>query len=81
MNHLAQDSQLSRDPSILRFDEFKFDIQKVTIREAVYFAGRLFHLANAAVPESRVSSTHDCALLDYENGYRWVNDLGQISTR
>ena len=81
MNHLAKDSQLSRDPFILRFDEFKFDIQKVTIREAVYFASRLFQLANAAVPESRVSSTHDCALLGYENGFQWINDLGRLSAQ
>lgn len=81
MNHLAQDSKLSRDPFILRFDEFKFDIQKVTIREAVHFSSRLFHLANAAVPESRVSSVHDCALLGYENGFQWVNNLGQHSSQ
>ena len=81
MNYLARDPKLSRDPFILRFDEFNFDIQKVTIREAVYFAGRLFLLANSALPAARVSSTHDCALLGYEKGFQWINDTGQSSTQ
>ena len=78
MNYLAKDPKLSRDQFILRFDQFNFDIQKVTIKEAVSFAGRLFQLANTAVPESRVSSTHDCALLDSERGFQWI-DLNRSS--
>ena len=81
MNYLAKDPKQSRDPFILRFDQFNFDVRKVTIKEAVDFAARLFHLANAAVPASRVSSTHDCALLDYEDGFQWINDRGNISAQ
>jgi hypothetical protein len=77
MNVVAQDPNLQRDPSILRFDQANFDIEKITIVDAVEFARRLFFVTNTNVPAARVSATYDCALLDYQNGFRWISDSEQ----
>lgn len=76
MDYLAKDPSLSQDPSILRFDQAHFDIQKITIVDAVAFAKKLFLTTNTAIPQARVSATYDCALLNYQNGFQWIDDSG-----
>jgi len=73
MNYLASSPKLSSDPSILRFDQSYFDARKTTTSDAVNFSGKLFLLTNAAIPEAEVSSTFDCALLSYHDGFKWLN--------
>lgn len=72
MAYLARDPGLSRDPSILRFDQGSFDINKTTIRDAILFAEKLFVLTNTKLPQARVSKTCDCAVVSYENGFQWI---------
>lgn len=74
MDYLSRNPGLSRDPSILRFDQTKFDVQKTSAADAVGFAKMLFIVANTGVPEANVSAVHDCALLSYRNGFQWIDD-------
>ena len=74
MRFIDGDPSLRSDPSILRFDQTNFDIQRITIADAVEFARRLFFVTNTNVPAARVSATYDCAMLDYQNGFRWISD-------
>jgi hypothetical protein len=76
MDYLARNPSLAQDPSILRFDQAHYDIQKITIVDAVNFAKKLFSTANTAIPQARVSATYDCALLSYQNGFQWIDDSG-----
>gem|GEM_PF-1718142 len=73
IDYLARNPSVAADPSILRFDQGRFDIAKTTVNNAVDFAGKLFSLANTAIPQARVSATYDCALLGYQNGFQWIN--------
>lgn len=77
MDYLARNPSMSQDPSILRFDQAHYDIQKVTIVDAVNFAKKLFLLTNTAIPQARVSATYDCALLSFQNGVQWIDDSGR----
>lgn len=70
---LSRDPKLSRDPSILRFDQYNFDALRTTTADAGDFAGKLFLLANTRSPQAQVSKTYTCALLDYQDGFRWLN--------
>lgn len=74
MDYLARNPGLAQDPSILRFDQGRFDIAKTTIRDAVNFAKKLFLIANTSVPRSTVSATYDCALLGYQHGFQWLDN-------
>jgi hypothetical protein len=76
MAYLGRDPSLASDPSILKFDERRFDIAKISIDDAVAFARTLFRFANTRVPEAQVSSSFDCALLSYQGGFRWVEGGG-----
>jgi hypothetical protein len=73
MDYLAREPLLGRDPSIFRFDQRNFDIQKTSAADAVTFARRLFVLANVGVPQANVSAAHDCALLSYQTGFKWID--------
>ena len=75
----AQKPELARDPSILKFDQSYFSIERTTPRDAVTFASRLFSITNANLPQARVSATHDCALLGYQSGFNWIDDFGSIT--
>jgi hypothetical protein len=77
MDYLAHNPDLARDSSILQFDQAHFDIKKTAVIDAVNFAKKLFFLTNTAIPQARVSATYDCALLSYQNGFQWINDLGR----
>lgn len=82
MKYLARDPNLSQDASILQFDQGNFDIDKITIRDAVLFAEKLFVLTNTNLPQARVSKTYDCALLGYENGFQWIdNSIAEARTK
>jgi hypothetical protein len=61
----------------LRFDQGNFDVNKITVFDAVTFANKLFNLANSALPRAQVSAAHDCALLSYQNGFEWIDDSGR----
>jgi hypothetical protein len=76
MEYLSRNPDLVRDPSIFRFDQRTFDIQKTTAADAVRFATKLFVLTNTGVPQANVSAAHDCALLSYQNGFQWIDDSG-----
>jgi hypothetical protein len=76
MAYLAADPGAARDPAILRFDQGNFDVNKITVLDAVTFANKLFTLATSAVPRAQVSAAHDCALLSYQNGFEWIDDSG-----
>jgi hypothetical protein len=74
MEYLSRNPVFAGDPSILRFDQRNFDIQKTTAADAVRFATKLFVLASTGVPQANVSAAHDCALLSYQNGFQWIDD-------
>jgi hypothetical protein len=76
MGYLARSPELSRDPSILRFDQSNFSLSKTSVTDAVDFARKLFLLTNTAVPQAEVSATYDCALLSYQKGFQWIDDSG-----
>jgi hypothetical protein len=72
IDYLARNPSAAQDPAIQRFDQTRYDIKTTTIKDAVTFAEKLFHLTNTSIPQARVSSTHDCALLSYQNGFEWI---------
>ena len=74
MNYIAGDPAMSSDPSILRFDETYFNAQNTSVTDAVNFARKLFLFTNAKVPQAEVSSTYDCSLLSYRDGFQWLTD-------
>ena len=80
MNVLARNPQLGRDPSILRFDQGRFDLNSVSVKESVEFAAKLFLLTSRAAPKARVSAAHDCAILNYDRGFQWINDNAEVLT-
>lgn len=77
MDYLSIHPELIRDPAIGRFDESVFDAKKTSILDAVTFASKLFSLTNTALPGAEVSATHDCAYLNFQTGFRWIDDQGQ----
>jgi hypothetical protein len=77
IDYLARNPSVAQDPSILRFDEANFDIQKITTPDVVNFAKKLFLLTSTAIPQARVSSTYDCALLSHQRGFQWIDDSGR----
>jgi hypothetical protein len=81
MSYLARDPSLSRDPSILRFDQGRFDQSRMTIRDAFVFAEKLFELANTKLPLARVSKTFDCAMLSHQDGFQWLDASVKASVR
>ena len=76
----AKKPELARDPSILKFDQSYFNVERTSPRDAVIFASKLFSLTNANLPQARVSATHDCALLSSQNGFHWIDDFGSITS-
>ena len=72
MAYIARDASLSSDPSILKFDEGRFDIAQTSVNDAVEFARKMFRLTNTGVPEAQVSATFDCALLSHRQGFQWI---------
>jgi hypothetical protein len=76
MGLFARQPELARDPSILKFDQSYFSIDRTTPRDAVIFANKLFSLTNENLPQARVSAVHDCALLSYTNVFGWIDDSG-----
>lgn len=76
MAYLSSSPSLSRDPSILRFDESNFRPAATTVADAVSFSKRLFQLTNSALPQAEVSATYDCAMLGYQSGFRWLDESG-----
>jgi len=76
IDYLARNPSVAADPSILRFDQGRFDIAKTTVPDAVNFAKKLFELTNSNIPQARVSPTYDCALLGYQNGFQWLDNSG-----
>src|SRR6185503_3108415 len=72
---LARNPVFSRDPSILRFDQFSFAPSKTTAADAVDFARKLFLLTNTDLPKAQVSKAYDCAELGYQSGFQWLNPL------
>jgi len=77
MAYLSNSPSLSRDPSILRFDESNFRPAATTVADAVDFSKKLFQMTNASLPQAEVSATYDCALLGYQNGFQWLTESGQ----
>ena len=78
IDYLARNPSLTQDPAIQQFDQTRYDIKTTTIKDAVNFAEKLFYLTNTAIPQARVSSTYDCALLGYQNGFEWIGDSHQM---
>jgi len=76
MGYVSNSPSLSRDSSILRFDQSYFNAKATTITDAVNFAKKLFVLTNSALPQAEVSATYDCALLSYQNGFQWLGSSG-----
>jgi hypothetical protein len=73
MQYLARNPTAASDPTILRFDETRFNIQQTSTADAVNFARKLFSITSINLPKAQVSSTFDCAILDRSNGFRWLN--------
>ncbi len=74
MNYLARDRQLAANPLIQRFDETRFDLKTSTADDAVEFARTLFRATSDRVPQANVSQTFDCAMISYENSFRWLSN-------
>jgi len=77
LNYLALNPSVAQDPLITRFDQTNFSVQTTSARDAASFAQKLFALTSTALPQARVSSTFDCALLDYQSGFRWLQSGSQ----
>jgi len=73
IDYLARNPGVAADPSILRFDQGRFDIAKTSATDAVDFARKLFVLTDAKIPQAHVSATFDCALLSYQHGFQWID--------
>jgi hypothetical protein len=78
ISYLARNPGLAQDPSILRFDQARYDSGKTTTEDAANFAKKLFFLTNTGIPQARVSATYDCALLSYQNGFQWLDGSGPV---
>ena len=76
MAYLSQKPSLAQNPAIMRFDETRFNMASTSVEDALNFARTLFVITNSALPQAEVSATHDCALLAYRTGFRWINDAG-----
>jgi len=72
MSYIARNPSLGAEPSILKFDETRFDIQRTSIEDAVEFSRTLFRLASTGIPKAQISSVFDCALLSHKQGFRWI---------
>lgn len=72
ISRLAGDPVLSRDPSVLRFDETVFDASKASTQDAIAFSRKLFAFANASIPSAQVSSSFDCSLISFDSGFQWL---------
>ncbi len=77
IDYLARNPSVAQDRAILRFDQANFDIQKITTPDAANFAKKLFLLTSTALPQARVSSAYDSALLSYQNGFQWLDGSGR----
>jgi hypothetical protein len=78
MTLLSGTPSLANDISILKFDQSYFKIGRTTPGDAASFAGRLFTLTNDKLPQTEVSSVHDCAMLSYVDGFNWIDDSGTV---
>ena len=77
MGYLARNPAVATEPSILKFDESKFDLQATTVRDAVDFSRKLFLITNTAIPQARVSATFDCAYVSHQLGFQWLDGFGR----
>jgi hypothetical protein len=71
--YFSRNPSEAQDPRISRFDATHFDIQNTSASDALGFAEKLFVLTSTNLPEAKVSPTFDCALLDYQRGFQWLN--------
>jgi len=76
--YFSRNPSAAQDPSIARFDATHFDIQKASASDAVSFADKLFVLTSTNLPAAEVSPTFDCALLDYQRGFQWLDGSGSL---
>ena len=72
LDYLARNPSIAQEPLITRFGQVNFNVQETAATDAVSFARKLFALTSTALPEARVSSTFDCALLGYQGGFQWL---------
>jgi hypothetical protein len=77
MGYLARNPAVATEPSILKFDESKFDLRAITVRDAVDFSRKLFIITNTALPQARVSATFDCAYVSHQLGFQWLDGFGR----
>jgi hypothetical protein len=77
MGYLARNPVIATEPSILKFDESKFDLHATTVRDAVDFSRKLFLITNTAIPQARVSATFDCAYVSHQLGFQWLDGFGR----
>jgi len=77
LDYLARNPNIARDPLIARFGQVNFNVQETAATDAESFARRLFALTSTAIPQARVSSSFDCALLGYQSGFRWLPNGSQ----
>jgi len=74
--YLARNPAVAQDPSILRFDQSRFDARKISPADAIAFANKLFYITNTAILTARVSATYDCASINYQSGFQWIDKTG-----
>jgi hypothetical protein len=72
LEYLARNPSVAQDPLIIRFGQVNFNAQETPASDAVSFARKLFAITSTALPQARVSSTSDCALLGYQTGFQWL---------
>lgn len=72
MGYISMDRAFANDPSILRFDERIFNPRTTKVIDAVDFSAKLFRLTSSTMPAAHVSPTFDCALLNYQTGFQWI---------
>ena len=77
MGYLAQHPSVAAQPAILRFDESYFNPLTTTVRDAVDFSRKLFLITNSAIPQARVSATFDCAYVNRQAGFQWIDGFGR----
>lgn len=73
MQFIARTPAVSNDPMIIRFGDARLDAKTTAATDATAFARKLVRVTSSGVPESHVSPGSDCALLDYQTGFRWID--------
>lgn len=73
MEFISKTPLVSSDPMIVRFGAPQIDRASTSSTDATAFARKLIRLTSTGVPKANASPASDCAMLDYQTGFHWIN--------